>query len=563
MKDPSSALPSEPMSAEHWNARGCALAAARDPAGARDAFANGLKLAPKHVGLLSNFAQAAFEAADAPAAEQAFRSAISLAPRHAPAYHGLSVLLRLQFRLDEAVESARFAVQLAPSYPIAHHNLGNVYMAQGLVAQAITAYEQALSVDPRHRQSQGALLLARLYVQGDDGALMLQKHTEFAQVYAAPLAPETRPHTNAPDPTRRLRVGYVSGDLRRHPVAFFVEPLLTHHDHAMVEPFIYSDVTSPDDTTARLRALPVTWRDTRSASHSELAEIIRADGIDILVDLAGHTGDNRLLTFARRPAPVQINYVGYPSTTGLDAIDYRLSDAWNDPPDTTDAYCVEKLVRLPGGAWAFRPYDDAPPLVPSPVETLGQITFVSTNKIAKVTGAMLGLWREILLNTPTSRIIIATGGDRDGRARVLAGLQGIDPSRILLPGRMSWQEYLNLYQQSDILLDTYPHNGHTTTCDALWQGVAVVTLAGPTHCTRLGASVLSKLGLTDFIATTPPQYVRIATDLCAEARRLGELRSTMRSRIHQRGLTDGARLAREIETAYRDMWRPWCAGKQS
>jgi predicted O-linked N-acetylglucosamine transferase (SPINDLY family) len=339
--------------------------------------------------------------------------------------------------------------------------------------------------------------------------------------------------------------------------------LLERHDHRQFEVFCYSNWPRADAITARFRSSADHWKEISRLNDQQAAKLIRADAIDILVDLSGHTGLNRLLVFAQKPAPVQVSYLGYPGTTGLGTIDYRLTDDLADPVGLTDQFHTEALHRLPHTNWCFAESGDSPPVEPQPATRQGHLTFGSFNNLAKVTGAMLQVWASILRQVSGSRLLLkaAAFGSAGAQERVRQSFaaQGIDVSRLSLYGpQPDHSAHLALYGQMDIALDTFPYHGTTTTCDALWMGVPVITLAGQTHVSRVGLSLLSNIGLPELVAFTPDQYVQIAVELAKDPNRMDALRRGMRARMLASPLMDAAAFARDMEAAYRQMWRNWC-----
>jgi len=365
------------------------------------------------------------------------------------------------------------------------------------------------------------------------------------------------------DPARRLRIGYVSPDFRRHSVAYFFEALLAEHDPDAVEAVCYAHVPAPDPMTERLKGLAHEWHDIATLDDPALAEKIRGERIDILVDLAGHTAKNRLPVFVHKPAPIQVTYLGYPNTSGLARIDYRLTDAVADPPGDGDDLYAERLVRLDRCFLAYRPPPAAPAVSGLPSERIGRITFGSFNNNTKITPELIAVWSRILRELPTSRLLLKSGpfADRETRQRYLDlfAAEGIEPKRIRAFGYLpEVSDHLNFYANIDLALDTFPYNGTTTTCEALWMGVPVLTLAGPVHASRVGASLLTAVGIEDLIARDTDAYVGKAIGLASDPARLADLRSRLRPAMATSPLTDGAGLARAIENAYRRMWRKWC-----
>jgi predicted O-linked N-acetylglucosamine transferase (SPINDLY family) len=346
-------------------------------------------------------------------------------------------------------------------------------------------------------------------------------------------------------------------------VAYFVEPLLKGHDRQAVEVFCYAEVKRPDTVTGDLQRLADHWLVTVGLSDEELAERIRTAGIDILIDLAGHTGNNRLRVFARKPAPVQVTWLGYPNTTGLEAIDYRLVDEVTDPVGEADAWASEALVRLEGGFLCFGALKDTPEPTVSPCLKTGTVTFGSFNNPAKVSAATFDAWAMLLSRLPQARLLVKGRPFADAVARTLflARLdeRGVAAERVEL---VAWlpdaAAHLALYHQVDIALDPFPYNGTTTTCEALWMGVPVVTLRGDRHAGRVGASLLSQIGQPDFIANSAHDYVEIGIALAGNPRRLDELRRSLRPRIASSPLCYGPIFARKMEAAFRMIWQRWC-----
>lgn len=409
-----------------------------------------------------------------------------------------------------------------------------------------------------------AVLCALNYRPDQDGETLYREHRAWAERYGAPLYPQAPDFANQALPDRPLRVGYVSGDFRRHPVAFFIEPLLRQHDRAAIRPFCYSTQDEPDDMNRHLRSLVPDWRDIGADSDNEIAARIVADRIDILVDLSGHTAQNRLLVFARRPAPVQVTGLGYVATTGLATMDYRLTDDWCDPPDLTDAHYSETLWRLPGGFNCYVPPAGLPDPGPLPSAQNGHVTFGCFNNLDKVGDAVLTLWGESVAAVPDARLTLKTKSlDRPAvRKRVLDRLAkgGLAPERVTL---IDWSPTLRAhfehYRRIDIALDPFPYNGTTTTCEALMMGVPVIALIGDRHAARVSLSLLARLGLEDLAASDPAGYRERAQALAGDPDRLSTLRGTLRGRLAASPLVDAAGYTRGLETAYRDMWHRWCA----
>ena len=554
-------LAADPDNADILHALGIALVKAGRGEEGVSFMARAIERNPRQPDFLINLANIHRERGELSEAEPLLRRAVALAPQYVKGWQVLGSLLRQVEKLSEAVATRRKVVALDPVSAHALGRLGSALIDARQVSEGLAAHREAARRDPAALASLSTLALSSHYVMiGREELFALQRAAGAAYGAKLPVPP---PHGNARDPARRLRIGYVSPDFHMHSVAFFLTRVFAAHDPAAVEIFAYSDVAKPDAVTAKLRAAVAQWRDARALSDAALADAIRQDGIDILVDLAGHTAGNRLAAFARKPAPVQVSWLGYPDTTGLAAMDARLTDAIADP-EGAEAFAVEKLVRLPRGFLCYAPGEDAPDVAPLPAGPDKPITFGSFNNLPKLSDETLDLWARILLAVPDSRLLLkARGLDDPGvRQGVVArfAVAGIDPARLRFAGRVrGYGEHMGLYGEMDIALDSLPYNGTTTTCEALWMGVPTVTLAGDRHCARVGASLMTRVGLADLVAETADEYVAIAVKLAADRARLAELRAGMRDRMRASPLMDGPGFTRTLEEAYRALWRAWCA----
>ena len=430
--------------------------------------------------------------------------------------------------------------------------------------ESINALRQALRLEPDLMLARSALVYALNYPSDADvdPESKLEAALAWGDMHAASTLAH-RVHANLPDPNRRLRIGYLSPDFRDHSVAFFLPPLLDQNHSDAIETYCYSNVKRPDARTKQLQKTAHHWRDISQQSDIQVADQIVADEIDILVDLAGHTLGGRLGVFALKPAPVQVSYLGYPATTGVAAIDYRFTDNIADPPGMTDRYHVEKLVRLPHGFVCYTPPDDAPPVAALPAFDNGYVTFGSFNHICKISDNTLSVWSAILNRVPDSRLVLKYKALNDAitRSRLLGRFREHDIAveRIdLLDFVPSRKAHLDTYNRIDIALDTFPYNGTTTTCEALWMGVPVVTLAGREHAGRVGVSVFEQVGLESFIAQTEQDYIDIAATMASNLHRLAELRHELRSSMATSRLCDHDGFARAITDSYRTIWKKWC-----
>lgn len=491
-----------------------------------------------------------------------FDRAIEAQPYYPQAYYYQGVVKLLMGELEAARECLLTALRQYPGYAEAEFTLGAVYLGMGRVEESLAHTRRVMAIMPKDRNVHSALLFKLNYIERP-AEQVFREHVDFGRRHAGRFRNEARSWTNDCRANRPLRIGYLSADFRTHSVASFIEPILAAHDRSGFEVFAYADVALGDAVTSRLQAYPEHWRDTHRLSDQQVFDLIREDAIDILIDLAGHTDKNRMQVFARKPAPVQLTYLGYPNTTGLEEVDYRITDNWADPVGLTDAFYAERLIRLPHGFLCYRPDENSPQVKDFPALTTGHVTFGSFNNLAKVTDAMIALWCRILGAVPGSRFVFKSKAFAEPtvRARIEEAFseQGVELSRVdLLAWVPSTEGHLGVYSSIDIALDTFPYHGTTTTFEALWMGVPVVTLAGEVHAARVGVSILSRMGLPELIAQAPDDYVRIAVELAGDWPRLQELRQTMRLRMEEKGLMDAKIITRELESAYQDMWRTYC-----
>ncbi len=446
----------------------------------------------------------------------AYQRIIAIQPNLPGVLSNLGMVLRAQGKMEEALEVYRRSLTLNPSDPAALSNLGATLQDLGQLDEARRCYERSLALKPDFADVRSNLVYLLNFDRTVDDAALFEAHRAYDRVVIAPLAAHRRPHANEPDPERRLRIGYVSSDFCRHPVGYLVQPALAAHDPAAVEVYCYSGRLVDDDLTEVLRGHAAVWRPTVGVDDAALAEQIRRDGIDILVDLAGHTAGNRLPAFGYKPAPVQASWIGYFTTTGVSTIDYALMDAGSVPPDA-ERWFTEEVVRLPGCRFCYTPPDYAPAVAPPPMLTRGHVTFGSINNLTKITDEVIALWSAVVRAVPDSRLImkwksLADEAERQRFIRAFAA-HGVDPARLELRPGSPHRESLAQYGDFDIALDPFPFCGGMTSCEALWMGVPIVTLAG--------------------------LRPRMAAALC-----------------------DGPRFTRGLETTYRTLWRRWCEGRR-
>jgi protein O-GlcNAc transferase len=513
---------------------------------------------PYNVDALILLAHLAHEGNDWPSALDLFRKVAVLAPANAAAQLGIAAACHALNYLEEAAQACQRVIQIRPDYANAWMNLGTLLSQMGMQIEAVEVFRRAVALDPGNPFTHSNLLYALYFLQQISAEEILAEHQRWNDRHAKPLANVLPAPSNDRSPDRPLRIGYVSSDFREHSVSFFFEPLLESHHRPDFHITCYSASDHADAVTAKLQSLADDWRTIVRLDDDQAAALIRADKIDILVDLSGHTGQHRLLLFARKPAPVQISYLGYPGSTGLTAIDYRITDHRADPLGGEG----EKLLRLPTTAWCYRPPESSPEILPRPDVPL---TFASFNRIAKITPDMIALWSRILAALPEARLLLKSEGlhEPGARNRVLSlfSQHDIAADRIQIQGRLpTICDHLNLYNQVDIALDTFPYHGTTTTCEALYMGTPVITLAGQTHTSRVGVSLLTSVGLPDLVAETPDEYVNLAIALANNPSRLDQMRQTLRAQMEKSPLMNPQTFVTEMESAYRSAWRSWCEG---
>lgn len=516
-------LAAEPDHADAHNDLGIALCAVKDYAGARVAFARALALRGGFVQAQVNLGQLLqSEFRDYRQAVKHFRAALVIDPGQGQARDNLALALYERGLVEEAIECLRGAPQLAPEDGLAHAHEFMLFMSNALPQRDLDEWYA------EHR-------------------LWGQRQADALPRYA---------HAPA-DALRRLRIGYVSADLREHATAGFLRPILAGHDREQFDIFCYSNSDEADALTQDMQRQAHCWRAIAGVDDARAAQLVHADAIDILVDLSGHTRGNRLGVFARKPAPVQITYLGYLNTTGMAAMDYRITDANADPPGASDRLHSETLLRLPQTLWCYRPPEDAPSVASPAVERNGYITFGSFNHVAKLNNRVLDLWAGLLRRLPTSHLQLMALPDEEAAARIRAVLekQDIDAARIRTFPRLARGQYWSMFGEVDIALDPFPYTGGATTCDALWMGVPVVTLAGSFGFARSGATILVNAGLADLVAADERRYVDIALRLANDAPALAGLRGGMRERLARSPLLDAPRFVAALERLYREAWR--------
>lgn len=579
---------------EAWFLRGALMGMLGRHAEAAQCSQNAIKIQPGNAEAHYNFGVALRNQRKFSEAAEMFRATLKLQRGHPRAQDGLAHALMALGQLEEAAGAFQDALEASPEKPEVHSNLGSIFQSQGFLAkaetcyrtaqrlgpdlssvydnlgtnlcmqgryeEAIASYRDGLRRHPHNARLHSNLLLTLNYLPQLDQQKLFMEHCAWGEI---------RPHVtpafsfpNSRDAQRRLRIGYVSQDLRTHSVAYFIEPLLKAHDPSRVETYCYADVASPDATTTRIRSLVKVWRDIAGVPDGEAAKQIQADKIDILVDLAGHTGGSRLAIFRYKPAPIQVAYLGYPNTTGIRTMDYRLTDTIADPPGQ-EVFHTEQLTRLPGCFLCYQPPANAPEVAPLPFSKNKHITFGSFNSLAKINTDVIAVWSKILCAEQNAQLVIKNHSltDVETRARFhqLFAQHGVSNERVVMVGSTRDSvAHLEWYGQIDIGLDTFPYNGTTTTCEALWMGVPVVSLAGRSHAGRVGASLLAATGLNHLLTESEEAYVCAARTLAADTHALATLRSTLRERVRVSRLCDSKVFAQNVEAAFKEMWGRWC-----
>jgi protein O-GlcNAc transferase len=583
----------EPRFARAQSALGAFLGMAGRPQEALLHLQRAAELEPNSAETHYNLGRAWQEQGEITAAERAYRESLRLDPNNAAGFNSLGVMLAGDRRSGDAVACYRRALDLKPDFPealsnlagaVTHHgrfdeaeslyrralalkpdfaagynNLASALKYQGRMDEAIAAVKEAIALDPGYVDAHSNLLCYRQYLPGVTAAELAAAHDEWDRQFGMPLRATWRPHANRRDPERPLRVGFVSADFFKHPVGYFLIRAFEAIDRALYPTIAYSNRQHADDLNARFKAAAGLWREVRHLSDDALAEQIRIDEVDILIDLAGHTAYNRLPVFARKPAPIQITWIGYEGGTGLGAMDYLLADDHLIPPGTQE-HC--SVLRLPDSYLCYDPPAEAPPVSPPPAEKNGYVTFGSFNNQVKVNPQVVAVWAEILKRLPTSRLVLKYMGLNDTGTRKryaeMFASHGIAADRLDLLGWSPAAEMLGEYRRVDIALDPFPFVGGATTCHALWMGVPVLTWPGETFAGRHSLSFLTSLGLTQTVAKDRQHYVALAAELANDVPRLARWRQEMRQRMLGSVLCDGPRLARHLETALRRVWRKWC-----
>jgi len=556
------ALQLRPGYAEAWNNLGVIFDDCAEVEQAINAFSEAIRLRPGFGEAHCNLGRVLRVAGRYPQSEQSLKQAMQYAPERAGEVHfELGNTMHAAGQLDAARAEYEKAIESNPdASAMALNNLGNVLKDQGLIKEALTTYRAALEKNADNHAVASNLPYAIQFDPDATAEVIRDEAVQWARRYGEEGACDARKRRDgdAPDPEKRLRVAYLSADFREHSVGRFVAPLLESHDREAFEVIGYSDAAMEDHLTARMRRGADQWHVTRRLGDEALARRIRDDGVDILVDLSLHMAGNRLKVFARKPAPVQVTYLGYAGTTGLRAMDYRLTDAVLDPPGEHDGGYVERSAYL-SSYWYYEPPADAIGAVREPPEKSAPLTFGCLNNFCKTNRLTTEIWSEILKRRPGSRLILhALWGSHRQRTLEEYEARGVARDRIEFVGGQKFDEYLETYNRIDIALDPFPYNGGTTTCDALWMGTAVISLAGDLATRRAGASLLHQVGLDEWVARTPEEYIEIALRVAGDESQRAALRRSLRQRMLGSPLCDRRRLQKELGEVYRTMWRTWC-----
>jgi predicted O-linked N-acetylglucosamine transferase (SPINDLY family) len=534
------------------------------------ALSNAIAHDPDYDEAYCNLGVAHYMLGQANEAIDVYRRVVARNPKNVFARYGLAVTLLEDQRLSDAEAEIREAIALDPHNAMAQNTLGVLLLDQHFITEARKAMKEAAD---EHTVSAPIFYsnyaFSSLYEPDLTNDEIFEIHKEYGRRFAKPVIEPSRPHTHNRDPDRKLTIAYMSPDFRAHSVAYFFEPLMEKHDRSQFKIVLYSNTSRKDNVTEGLKRVADEWVETLGLTDDKFTERIREDQIDILINLGGHTSGNRLPVCARNASPVQIEYLGYPDTSGVPAMGYRMSDGRADPEGLADDFCTEKIIRLPDCFHCYRPYGRAPEPAPAPHVKKGYVTFASFNVLPKVNDTTIAAWSAILKGVPNSRFYMKCKQLRDpkvqARIRNDFARHGIDPTRIDMESFVpSVQDHLAQYALVDLALDTFPYNGTTTTCEAIWMGVPVLTMVGNNHRSRVGLSLLSALGLQDqFVANNVEDYIARAITWGLSPQPLYNVRTTLRPRMASSPLCDEIKFTRTLEATYRDLWRAWACGPET
>jgi len=550
-----------PDSVPAHNQVGLSLMGCGRYAQAEIAYRRALLIEPDSVHTLNNLGNALDQLGRLDEAVAVLKKAVALDPTSVESPVNLANVLRDMDQVDAALASYHAGLALRPDMPEILASLGSTYREQGRIDLAVEYCRKAVAGRPNSPELRSNLLYFMQYHPDVDAAEMLRESRAYGELIVADAGP-VEPHSNSRDPDRQLRIGLVSADFRTHPVGRQILPLFRLRDRDAFKFICYSAVFRPDKTTELFRDLADGWRHLPGTGDDAAARLVRSDAIDILIDLSLHTAGKRLGLFARKPAPVSATFAGYPGSTGISRIDYRISDPWLDSPGQTDADYVERTARLPKSFWCFDPAYDWPDVNPLPALTNGFITYACLGHPCKLNASVIALWSAVLNRFDNARLrLLATPGDAHNYIATQFAAAGVNPARIDFVQRQPREDYLREFARVDIALDTIPYNGHTTTLDCFWMGVPVVSITGRTVVGRAGLSQLTNLGLSKLVAQTPDDFLRIATNLASDLPALNEMRQSLRPRMAQSPLCDLSQFTTDFQQLLRSLWKTWCAGQ--
>jgi predicted O-linked N-acetylglucosamine transferase (SPINDLY family) len=539
----------DPKFADGWGRLGDLNLRMGEPAEAVAAFQKYAELQPDDARGKNNLALALANVGRHADAIDILQKLVKVKPDYAEAHNTLGVTLEAIGKKDDALFHYDAAVKAKPDFADAWSNRGINLLESGRADEAVESLQKSVHHRPGVPAVHSNLLLAMNYPSSIPIDLIADEHKSWGTQYGGETPAIPKPAD--PNPNRVLKIGYVSSDFRAHTVAGFIEAVFANHDRKRFHVTAYANVIRPDDVTEKLKGLADAWVPAAALSDEALAHKVRVDGIDILIDLAGHTAGNRLLTFARRPAPMQATLFGYPNTTGIPAVDFRISDAISDPPGQTESFSTETLIRLPNLAWVYAPPANLPPVGLLPALTKKGLTFGCLNNAAKISDDCLAAWSKVLQATPGSKLILLAGQSNAGAKRLADRFTkaGILRDRVELIFRLPKEQYYQAYSGFDIALDPFPYNGGVTTCDSLAMGVPVLTVEGASYVARQGLAVLANLGLPGFIARTPVQLVELAKSWNSRRQELATIRSGLREQLRKSPICDAAGYVRNLEDA--------------
>jgi protein O-GlcNAc transferase len=539
-----------------------ALLSKGDSDGAERYFSVALAIKPDLAPALLGLSEINLHRGDLTAAKNLLCDAIRVQPDSAVAHFMLGKIMREWERLDLAAGCFRNAIHCKPDYALAYNNLGETLQAAGEIGKSEACFRKALVYNAEDVVASSNLFISMNYNPAYRPEQLFNAHRIWGDRLIARVFKKGE-FSNVADAGRKIRLGICSSDFCDHPAASFLGPVMKNYDRNHFEIVCYSQGRTTDAKTETFKKLSLLWRDISALDDAAAVQTIKADGIDILIDATGHMGDNRLPLFARRCAPVQVSWIGYPNTTGLSTVDYRFTDAITDPPGEPHPF-VERLVCLEKGFCCWAPPETAPPVSPLPALRSGTITFGSLHNLARLNDTVIALWSKVLLAIPAARLLIFRTTLNDEivtRLQKSFANKGIDATRLLFDSKVPSSGHLSIYDRIDIALDTLPWSGHTTACQALWMGVPTITLCGDRHAGRMAASVLRHTGLPQFIATYPEEFAAKAVEFTNNISRLAALRSSLRERVRASDLCNAAAFARIIEKEFREMWKQWCERK--